>query len=673
MLSDREFTLLRLLAQQTKPLTSRSLAAQLDVSVRTVKTYVQRINREAPGVVISGQQGYRCDPEAVRALLEQGHTPGDTPQTNEERTVYVLHRLLASDSVDIFDLCEQLFVSYSTIKGVVSAIRGKLSPFHLGLKLENNHLQITGRERDKRRLVSDLLYNEATVNFLDLKTVQQAFPQIDIAYIEACVRSVLGASHCFANDYSMINLVLHVAITIDRIQGGRTVSAALPKVSTRASASEGDGDATTSGTEAAPDQTSGVIAAAGADSAIGPQELEMARTIARELERHFNVELDATEVSELALLLASRTTMLDYRTASRENIERFVGAGCLEIVNEMIADLKENAGIDLSEHEFYVRFALHVKNLIVRARTGGLSKNPLTLQIKTSCPLLYDTAVVEADLLQRRAGIHVNDDEIAYIAFHLGSTLETQKQLTNKVKAVLYCPSYYNIDAKILLFLNRHFEEDLLVTNVVTDEGDLGHLAGAELLITTVPVNAYYGVPTYLVSIVPTEADRAHIRRMVDDIRAEKRRRALRSHLEGLIEPALFEVNTRPLDRDEVIHLMAERLHARGYVTEDFERQVREREELSSTVYGTIALPHALRLASLHSSISVMLSRAPISWGDAKVNLVVMLSFSKSDQEVFYEVFDPLVSVLANREQASALMDATDYESFIARLCEMME
>lgn len=84
--------------------------------------------------------------------------------------------------------------------------------------------------------------------------------------------------------------------------------------------------------------------------------------------------------------------MLDYRTANRENIVRFVGEACLDVVNEMIEDLKENAGINLSEHEFYVRFALHIKNLIVRARTGGLSKNPLTQQIKTSCPLLYDTA-----------------------------------------------------------------------------------------------------------------------------------------------------------------------------------------------------------------------------------------------------------------------------------------
>lgn len=646
MLNEKELHLLRLLAESTAPLTSRALAAELGISVRTVKTYVQRINREQDGAIVSSQQGYRADTEAVKSLLEQPHAPSEIPQTNDERALFVLHRLLSSpEPVEIFDMCEQLYVSYSTMKGVASTIRARLSPFHLGLKLEGNRLALTGRERDMRRLLSDLLYSEAAVSFLDLKAIQQAFPQIDIPYIEACVRSVLEAEQCFANDYSMINLVLHIAITIDRLNTGSAPAALGPD--TQASANE-------------------------PNCAIGPQELQMARAIARELGRRFNVSFDATEVSELALLLTSRTTMLDYRTASRENIVQFVGSSCLEVVNEIIEDLKENAGINLSEHEFYVRFALHIKNLIVRARTGGLSKNPLTQQIKTSCPLLYDTAVVEADVLQRRTGIRVNDDEIAYIAFHLGSTLETQKQLTNKVKAVLYCPSYYNIDAKILLFLNRHFEDDLLVTNVVTDESDLAHLQGVELLICTVPVNSYYGAPTYLISIVPSEADRLQIRHMVDNLQAEKRRRTLRAHLESLIEPDLFEINEMSLESEQAIHTMAARLVSHGYVTEDFEHQVLEREKLSSTVYGNCAIPHALRMASRRSSISIMLSRTPITWGNAKVQLVLMLSFSKRDQEVFYEVFDPLVSVLSNREQVASLIKADDYESFISRLCEMM-
>ena len=47
----------------------------------------------------------------------------------------------------------------------------------------------------------------------------------------------------------------------------------------------------------------------------------------------------------------------------------------------------------------------------------------------------------------QRHGITLDEDEIAYIALHLGGALETQKELANRVPAVLYCPSYYNMDS----------------------------------------------------------------------------------------------------------------------------------------------------------------------------------------------------------------------------------
>ncbi|WP_102338007.1 BglG family transcription antiterminator [Collinsella provencensis] len=642
MLNEKELQLLQQLAQSTAPVTARELSAKLGISIRTVESYIQRINCENPETVSSSQRGYRADAKAAKELLDQQGIPGDVPQTNEERVAYLLHLMLAApEALDTFDVCEHLYVSYSTVKNVIADIRKKIAPLHLELKMENNQLLLVGSERDKRRLLSDLLYNETAMGFLDLTIIQHAFPDIDVPRIEVCIREALDENQCFANDYSLVNLILHIAITIDRIRNGR-------------------GQVDSPSTQML-------------DAAISPQDLEMARAITHALESAGDVEFNKTEVSELALLLASRTTMLDYRMASRDNIERFVGGECLEVVNEMIGALRENAGIDLSDHEFFVRFALHIKNLITRARTGSLSKNPFTSQIKSSCPLLYDTAVIQAGILQRRLNVYINDDEIAYIAFHLGSTLETQKQLTNKIKAVLFCPSYYNVDAKILLFLERYFENDLIVTNVVTDKVDLEHLHGADLLITTVPLTSYYGIPTHLLGIIPKESDRANLQHVVDDIHHEKRRSVLKAHLERLILPELFSVNATLTTRDQVIHCMADRLIQRGYANADFEQQVFEREALSSTAYGTVALPHSLRQTSPRSSISVMISTTPIFWGDDKVDLIFLLSFSKTDQEVFYEVFDPLVSILSDREQISLLAGIDDYQQFIARLCEMMQ
>lgn len=44
---------------------------------------------------------------------------------------------------------------------------------------------------------------------------------------------------------------------------------------------------------------------------------------------------------------------------------------------------------------------------------------------------------------------------MAYIVFHLGSTLEAYKNISEKVTAILYCPSHYDANVKLADIINR--------------------------------------------------------------------------------------------------------------------------------------------------------------------------------------------------------------------------
>ena len=78
----------------------------------------------------------------------------------------------------------------------------------------------------------------------------------------------------------------------------------------------------------------------------------------------------------------------------------------------------------------------------------------------------------------KRQGITLDEDEIAYIALHLGGALETQKELANRVPAVLYCPSYYNMDSSLADRISRRMQGKILLTNVFTKESLLDQLTG---------------------------------------------------------------------------------------------------------------------------------------------------------------------------------------------------
>lgn len=134
---------------------------------------------------------------------------------------------------------------------------------------------------------------------------------------------------------------------------------------------------------------------------------------------------------------------------SPDNIADYIGSDCTDLVHQLINTVKDFYDINLDEPEFFIRFALHTHNLLVRAQNRSFCKNPLVSEIRQSCPLIYDVSVQLSGIIREKTGITLDEDEIAYIALHLGGALETQKELANRVPAVLYCPSYYNMDSSL--------------------------------------------------------------------------------------------------------------------------------------------------------------------------------------------------------------------------------
>lgn len=124
--------------------------------------------------------------------------------------------------------------------------------------------------------------------------------------------------------------------------------------------------------------------------------------------------------------------------------------------------------------------------------------------------------------------------------------------------------------------------------------------------------------------------------------------------------------------REEIIHAMSARLIELGYVNEGFEDDVLEREHLSSTAFGAVAVPHTMKPYANESSMSVLVPDEPVAWGDGTVSLVIMLAFSRGQRATFNELFDPLVSILIDPLNVRELAGIRDYQAFIDRLGDML-
>lgn len=632
-----EKELIKILRQE-KTATAKTLSAKLEVSLRSVKNYVQSINRQFPEAIISSNRGYALNQDVVQKMMKSQTSL--VPQTSYERIVYVENRLLnhdAAGSLNLYDLCDEIFVSYSTLKKEISSIKREIQEYDLELVTKGDEIKVVGSEKNKRKMLSAIIYKESGINFVNLQSIQALFPDINIGFIKATVIDIFDRANYFTNDYCLINLILHIAIAIDRIRHGNT-------------------NVTLTDTPA-----------------IGnTQEYHISCQIAHKLEDAFHIKYTESEIQYMVFLILSRATAINYNEVTISNLHMVIGKKCMAVVDKITTEICEAYNIDLKNPDFLVRFALHIKNLTVRCQNNHYSKNPFTQEIKTTCPLIFDMALHASLLLENKLNLSINDDETAYIALHLGSALEEQKSMRDKITAVLYCPNYYDMSLKMTDKINGSFSKHLIITNVINDEAEITQLKNIDLVISTIPLTQIINTPSICLSYFYSQKEEQRLSSMIAELEKKKRQNKYEYYLRQLIIPELFEIKNDFPTYIQVFDYMTENLHRLGYVDSDFQNEILERELLSTTAFGNFAIPHSMKMNAKKTGISVMISERPIDWNGHYVQLVLLMCFNKNQRRIFNEIYEPLTVTLSEPENVKAMIACKTYDDFIAKLTSMI-
>ena len=119
--------------------------------------------------------------------------------------------------MDLDELAASLFISEVTLQNEVKLIRHEIAEYHLSLRTKNNTLFISGSEKDKKRLMIHLIYNEAQHTLVSMETLHAIFPRYDIQKIRSDILACLNSQHFFIDEYSLTNLLLHMLITMDQL------------------------------------------------------------------------------------------------------------------------------------------------------------------------------------------------------------------------------------------------------------------------------------------------------------------------------------------------------------------------------------------------------------------------------------------------------------------------
>lgn len=629
----KHVALMEALMGQTDWVTARQLSLQLHISERSVKNYITEVNYFEHDLITASRKGYVIDKDRAQLLLV--HQSRSLPESPAERVNYIITELLTGDSqgassLDLYELAERIFISYETLKKDMIKVRSKLKEYGLYINAANSVVTLEGKELHKRKLLSQILYEEFNKNVLSLDVVQKAFPDYDLEVLRDILLTECKKYHYFIHDYALLNLILDVVITMDRIRKDCTF-----------------------------------LAHIGKKYRYGVRERELSEQIACRIEETYGISFTEWEIQELTTLLISHLMKVDFGVLDRETVKGLVEPECLILVHEIMIYLNENYFIDTEDEAFVIKFTIHISNLLRRLENHYATKNPLTGHIKNSCPLIFECAVGVANRLQQMTGYKVDEDEIAYIALHIGGNLETYEKQKDKLGCILLFMQYYDMSDIMLDKLQNEFKDELVIRNMVTAPFKEEMLKKEDIIISTVGVDSAKWHHMVQVNPFLTERDIQAIWKKIREIKGEKKKQRLKELLLQITTPALFCRNTQIQSQREALELMIGTMVKLGYVEPEYISEVEEREQHSSTAFGRLAVPHSLNLNAHKTGMYILLSDKPVAWGEYMVNVILLFAINREDRTLFHEVFDNLIVLLLEYVNLERVLQSPDYESFI--------
>ncbi|HFL2520295.1 TPA: transcription antiterminator [Clostridioides difficile] len=612
---------------------SSTLANYLNVSTRSIRKYVNEINSNGE-FILSSKKGYKVN------LNNNCQTKVDSSEniSPDNRLNLILKELIVnSNGINIFDLSEELFVSPATIEGDIVKANKFIGSYNLKIKQSKFLLKLVGNESAKRKLMSSIIFKETGSDFLSLFDVQKIYQEYNLTKLKENIIYILKKYNLFINEYAINNILLHLMITIDRIKKNNYI------------------------------ESVEVV-----NYIDNNNDISISRDISNFLESEYNITLTSVELYYLVFQLTNKTTVLNYHEMDTKSLSNYIDEHFVKLTKKIIKNVYDLYLIDLSDEEFVVKFTLHVKNLISRAKNNQVLRNQIPQKLKDSYPLIYDISVYICNQIQTLENVDIDEDEISYISLHVGSFFDRQKLLEDKVLCALITPNYYDLQFKIVRDLEKRFNESIEIIQIFSDTHNLDFDNKVDMVITTLPINDRCPIPFVYVNPYLNRKDYDNIQSKFIQIKDRKNILTVQNHLEMYFSESLFMKNIYLDSAKDYIKFMGNILYENKYVKPNYIDDVLIREKMSSTAFNNnVAIPHSMKMDALKTGVCLIVNDKPVKWGEEKVQIIAMIPIK--EKENFNYIFESFIEILSEWNNVKELTKADNYSSFMNRIAYLIQ
>lgn len=630
MLTKRQNMIVTIMNNQKDWIVGKDLAKLLNVSDRTIRNDIAAINEFYADTMIESniRKGYRIQGEKVKRFIEE--TKKEIPETGEERRWLILKTLVEHTQVNIYQLADQMCISEFSLENDMNKIR-KLLDNYQGLKVirQSNMLQLSGGEREKRHLYEELISYKISGNLWNLNKVAENFMRFDLLKVKELLKDIFEEFHYQMNEVRIPTLLIHVGVILERNFACHFLKE--------------------------DEEQQGKY---------GREEYEISRHFFEKIGARLSLQVREAEICDFAIYLEHGK-----RKGYCEE-EQLQGLAS-DLVQHIIVEIREHFDIDFSEDcEFRLGLEVHTVSLLKRHYANVEIDHTCLEEVKRKYPLIFEMGVWVCKIMEEHLNIIISENEISFIALHLGSAYE-RANLRRKYRCLLICPHNQTVkDLCIQKIVNRFQDRMEIVGCMSYFEESLIREKNLDLILTTQPVAHALDIETTEISMFFAHTDEAAVFQTLNRLDQIRYRNNFQFFILNLIREEFFTANMAVEEPEKIISDMCDKLYARGYVKENFKEGVLKRERLSPTsFFHGFAIPHNMsHQETIHSAISTAILKQPVQWGSYEVRFVLLLAITEENRNFLKIFFDWLDDIVSNPEKFARLLEVQDYQSFVNTL-----
>lgn len=630
MLTKRQNMIMTIMNNQKDWIVGKDLAKLLNVSDRTIRNDIAAINEFYADTMIESniRKGYRIQGEKVKRFIEE--TKKEIPETGEERRWLILKTLVKHNQVNIYQLADQMCISEFSLENDMNKIR-KLLDNYQGLKVirQSNMLQLSGGEREKRYLYEELISYKISGNLWNLNKVAENFMRFDLLKVKELLKDIFEEFHHQMNEVRIPTLLIHVGVILERNFACHFLKE--------------------------DEEQQGKY---------GREEYEISRHFFEKIGARLSLQVREAEICDFAIYLEHGK-----RKGYCEE-EQLQGLAS-DLVQHIIVEIREHFDIDFSEDcEFRLGLEVHTVSLLKRHYANVEIDHTCLEEVKRKYPLIFEMGVWVCKIMEEHLNIIISENEISFIALHLGSAYE-RANLRRKYRCLLICPHNQTVkDLCIQKIVNRFQDRMEIVGCMSYFEESLIREKNLDLILTTQPVAHALDIETTEISMFFAHTDEAAVFQTLNRLDQIRYRNNFQFFILNLIREEFFTANMAVEEPEKIISDMCDKLYARGYVKENFKEGVLKRERLSPTsFFHGFAIPHNMsHQETIHSAISTAILKQPVQWGSYEVRFVLLLAITEENRNFLKIFFDWLDDIVSNPEKFARLLEVQDYQSFVNTL-----